>query len=309
MVKQGKPSMSVDIAGIKMKNPVMPASGCFGFGEEYANFLDLNALGAIVVKSVTLQPTMGNKPPRVCETPAGMLNSIAWQNPGLDVFLKEKLPFLRQFQTPVIVNLAGKTTKEYGDLAAELEGVPGIAGLELNISCPNVEEGGVAFGTDPVLAAEVTYQVKKRTSLPLIVKLSPNVTDVTKVAAAVESAGADAISLINSLIGMAVDIYTQRPVLGNIVGGLTGPAIKPVALYMVWRVARTVKVPIIGIGGIMRAEDAIEFILAGARAVGVGLGNFIKPTVMLDIIQGIEDYLINKEIYDVNDLVGSLKLD
>lgn len=304
-----KPCMSVEIAGIKMINPVMPASGCFGFGEEYANFMDLNELGAIVVKSVTLQPTMGNKPPRVCETPAGMLNSIAWQNPGLDVFLKEKLPFLQQFHTPVIVNLAGKTAQEYQDLAAELEGVKGLAGLELNISCPNVEEGGVAFGTDPVLAAEVTYAVKKRTSLPLIVKLSPNVTDITKIATAVESSGADAISLINAFTGMAIDIHTQRPILGNITGGLTGPAIKPAALYMVWRVAQTVKVPVIGIGGILRAEDAIEFILAGARAVGVGLGNFIKPTVMLDIIQGIEDYLIKKEINDVNDLVGGLRLD
>jgi dihydroorotate dehydrogenase (NAD+) catalytic subunit len=304
-----KPSMSVEIAGIKMKNPVMPASGCFGFGEEYAKFIDLNALGAIVVKSVTLQPTIGNKPPRVCETPAGMLNSIAWQNPGLDVFLKEKLPFLRQFQTPVIVNLAGKTVQEYGDLAAELEGVPGIAGLELNISCPNVEEGGVAFGTDPVLAAEVTSNIKKRNSLPLIVKLSPNVTDITKMALAVEGAGADAISLINSLTGIAIDIQTQRPVLGNIIGGLTGPAIKPVALYMVWRVAQTVKVPVIGMGGIFRAEDAIEFLLAGAHAVAVGLGNFIKPRIMLDIIQGIEEYLINKGIDDVNALIGKLKLD
>ncbi|ATW27172.1 dihydroorotate dehydrogenase [Candidatus Formimonas warabiya] len=304
-----RPNMAVEVAGIKMRNPVMPASGCFGFGEEYAHFMDLNALGAIVVKSVTLRPTMGNKPPRVCETPAGMLNSIAWQNPGLDIFLKEKLPFLRQFQTPVIVNLAGKTAQEYGDLAGELEGIKGLAGLELNISCPNVEEGGVAFGTDPVLAAQVTAAVKKRTTLPLIVKLSPNVTDITKIAAAVESAGADAISLINAFTGMAIDIRTRRPVLGNITGGLTGPAIKPVALYMVWRVAQTVKVPVIGIGGILRAEDAIEYILAGARAVAVGLGTFIQPTAMLDVIRGIEDYLQENGIDDVNDLVGKLRTD
>jgi dihydroorotate dehydrogenase (NAD+) catalytic subunit len=304
-----RPSMAVEIAGIKMRNPVMPASGCFGFGEEYAHFMDLNALGAIVVKSVTLRPTMGSKPPRVCETPAGMLNSIAWQNPGLEIFLKEKLPFLQQFQTPIIVNLAGKTAQEYGDLAAELEGVKGLAGLELNISCPNVEEGGVAFGTDPVLAAQITAAVKNRTTLPLIVKLSPNVTDITKIAAAVESAGADAISLVNAFTGMAIDIDTRRPVLGNVTGGLTGPAIKPAALYMVWRVAQTVKVPVIGMGGILRAKDAIEFILAGARAVAVGLGNFIQPSTMLDIIRGIEDYLIKKEIADVNDLVGGLRLD
>jgi dihydroorotate dehydrogenase (NAD+) catalytic subunit len=301
--------MAVEIAGIKMRNPVMPASGCFGFGEEYAHFMDLNALGAIVVKSVTLRPTMGSKPPRVCETPAGMLNSIAWQNPGLEIFLKEKLPFLQQFQTPIIVNLAGKTAQEYGDLAAELEGVKGLAGLELNISCPNVEEGGVAFGTDPVLAAQITLAVKNRTTLPLIVKLSPNVTDITKIASAVERVGADAISLVNAFTGMAIDIDTRRPVLGNVTGGLTGPAIKPAAVYMVWRVAQTVKVPVIGMGGILRAEDAIEFILAGARAVAVGLGNFIQPTTMLDIIQGIEDYLIKKQIADVNDLVGGLSLD
>jgi dihydroorotate dehydrogenase (NAD+) catalytic subunit len=304
-----RPSLSVEIAGIKMKNPVMPASGCFGFGEEYAQFMDLNALGAIVVKSVTLRPTMGSKPPRVCETPAGMLNAIAWQNPGLEVFLKEKLPFLQQFQTPIIVNLAGKTAREYADLAAELEGVKGLAGLELNISCPNVEEGGVAFGTDPVLAAQITFAVKKCTTLPLIVKLSPNVTDITKIAAAVEKAGADAISLVNAFTGMAIDIDTRRPILGNVTGGLTGPAIKPAALYMVWRVAQTVKVPVIGMGGILRAADAIEFILAGARAVAVGLGNFVQPTTMLDIIRGIEDYLIKKEIVSVNDLVGGIRLD
>ncbi len=304
-----RPCMAVEIAGIKMRNPVMPAAGCFGFGEEYSHFMDLNALGAIVVKSVTLKPTMGNKPPRVCETPAGMLNSIAWQNPGLEIFLKEKLPFLRQFQTPIIVNLAGKTAQEYADLAAELEGVKGLAGLELNISCPNVEEGGVAFGTDPALAAQITFAVKNRTTLPLIVKLSPNVTDITKIASAVEKAGADAVSLVNAFTGMAIDIDTRRPVLGNITGGLTGPAIKPVALYMVWRVAQTVKVPVIGIGGILRAADAIEFILAGARAVAVGLGNFIQPTAMPDIIRGIEDYLIKNDIADVNDLVGGLRLD
>jgi len=304
-----RPNLSVEIAGIKMKNPVMPASGCFGFGEEYARFMDLNKLGAIVVKSVTLQPTRGNKPPRVCETPAGMLNSIAWQNPGLKVFLEEKMPFLRTVNTPVLVNLAGKTPQEYADLAGALEGVEGLAGLELNISCPNVEEGGVAFGTDPVMAAEVTAAVKERTTLPLIVKLSPNVTDITKMALTVEKAGADAISLINAFTAMAIDIHTQRPILGNITGGLTGPAIKPIALYMVWRVAQAVKVPVIGIGGILRAEDAIEYILAGARAVAVGLANFVHPTAMLEIISGIEKYLVEKGIDDVNQLVGALRLD
>jgi dihydroorotate dehydrogenase (NAD+) catalytic subunit len=304
-----KPNLSVEIAGIKMRNPVMPASGCFGFGEEYAPFIDINKLGAVVVKSVTLKPTIGNKPPRLCETPAGMLNAIGWQNPGLDVFLKEKLPYLRQFKTPVLVNLAGRTVNEYAELAAALEGVEGLAGLELNISCPNVEEGGVAFGTDPDLAAKVTSAVKEKTSLPLIVKLSPNVTDIARIALAIEKAGADAISLVNAFTGMAIDIHTQRPVLGNITGGLTGPAIKPIAVYMVWRVARVVKVPVIGIGGIFRAEDAIEFFLAGARAVAVGLGNFVRPGVMLDIIEGIEKYLTEKGIDDINQIVGALNLD
>lgn len=302
-----KPNLRVEIAGIKLKNPVMPASGTFGFGEEYSSFFDLNRLGAVVVKSVTLKPTEGNPPPRICETPAGMLNSIAWQNPGLKVFLEEKLPFLRQFEVPVLVNLAAGTVEEYAELAANLDGVPGIAGLELNISCPNVEVGGVAFGTDAFLAAQVTEAVKKRTGLPVIVKLSPNVTDIKVIARAVEGAGADAISLINAFTGIAIDIESQRPVLGKITGGLTGPAIKPLALYMVWQVARTVNVPVIGMGGITRAEDAIEFLLAGARAVAVGMANFVQPTTMPDIISGIEQYLMAKGIDDVNRLVGALK--
>ncbi len=300
-----KPNLRVNIAGIEMKNPVMPASGCFGFGEEYESFLDLNALGAIVVKSVTLKPTQGNPPPRVCETPGGMLNAIGWQNPGLEVFVEKKMPFLRQYDVPVIVNLAGKTKQDYADLAGELDRVEGIAGLELNISCPNVEEGGVAFGVDPLLAADVTQAVKARTSLPLIVKLSPNVTDIAVMAEAVESAGADALSLINTLTGIAIDIEKRKPVLSNITGGLSGPAIKPVALHMVWKAAQKVKIPILGMGGILRAEDAIEFFLAGASAVQVGIGNFIKPSIMLEIIAGIESYLERHGFDDVQDLVGA----
>ncbi len=299
-----KPNLAVNIAGIAMKNPVMPASGCFGFGEEYRDFFDLNALGAIVVKSVTLRPTPGNPPPRVAETPGGMLNAIGWQNPGLEVFVAEKMPFLRQYQTPVIVNLAGKTVEDYATLAAELDKVPGLAGLELNISCPNVEEGGVAFGVDPVLAAQVTAAVKEKTTLPLLVKLSPNVTDIAAMAAAVEGAGADGLTLINTLTGIAIDVETRRPVLANVTGGLSGPAIKPVALHMVWKAAQRVNIPIIGVGGILRAEDAVEFLLAGASAVQVGIGNFIQPGLMPEIIRGIGDYLARHGHNDVAELVG-----
>lgn len=300
-----KPNLAVNVAGIEMKNPVMPASGCFGFGEEYQEFFDLNALGAIVVKSVTMQPTPGNPPPRVCETPGGMLNAIGWQNPGFEVFVEKKMPFLRRFDTPVIVNLAGKTKKDYAELAAALDKVPGLAGIELNISCPNVEEGGVAFGVDPVLAAQVTAAVREQTSLPLIVKLSPNVTDICVMAKAVERAGADALSLINTLTGIAIDIERQKPVLSNITGGLSGPAIKPVALHMVWKAAQKVAIPILGMGGILRAEDAVEFLLAGAAAVQVGIANFISPGCMPEIINGIEAYLIRHGIDDVNELVGA----
>lgn len=301
-----KPNMAVNIAGIQMKNPVMPASGCFGFGEEYAPYVNLNELGAIVVKSVTMEETVGNPAPRVCETPAGMLNAIGWQNPGAEVFIQEKLPFLRQFSTPVIVNLAGKTAEQYALLAARLDSVEGLAGIELNISCPNVNEGGVAFGTDPRLAAEVIGKVRAATRLPLIVKLSPNVTDIAVMARAAEEAGADAISLINTFTAIAIDIKTRRPVIGNFTGGLSGPAIKPVALYMTYRVAQTVKIPIIGMGGILRAEDAIEFLLAGASAVAVGMGTFVNPTALPEVIHGIEDYLAENKFDDIHQIIGGL---
>lgn len=301
-----KPNMAVEIAGIQLKNPVMPASGCFGFGEEYAGYVDIGALGAVVVKSVTMNETVGNPAPRVCETPGGMLNAIGWQNPGADVFINEKMPYLRKFNTPVIVNLAGKTVEDYALLAAKLDGVDGLAGIELNISCPNVSEGGVAFGTDPKMAASVITAVKKSTGLPLIVKLSPNVTDITVMARAAEEAGADALSLINTFTAIAIDIKTRKPVLGNFTGGLSGPAIKPVALYMTYRVTQTVKIPVIGMGGILRAEDAIEFLLAGATAVAVGMGTFVNPSAMPEIISGIEHYLLEHNIDDVRKLTGGL---
>lgn len=302
-----EPSLAVEIAGLKLKNPVMSASGTFGFGEEYEQFMDLNQLGAIVVKSVTLEPTVGNPPPRVCETPAGMLNSIAWQNPGLEVFLKEKLPFLRQFATPVIVNVAGRTVEEYAEVARRLDGVEGVAALEANISCPNVHEGGVAFGSDPDMAAQVTRAMRQASSLPLIVKLSPNVTDIALIARRAVEAGADALSLINALTAIAIDPETQRPILGNIIGGLTGPAIKPVALYMVWRVAQAVEVPIIGIGGIIKAADAVEFLLAGATAVAVGAGTFVNPRTIPEVIIGLKEYLRRHGLTDVCQLIGALR--
>ena len=301
-----EPDMSVKIAGLKLKNPVMPASGTFGFGEEYANFVDLNSLGAIVVKSVTVGPTKGNPPPRVCETPAGMLNSIGWQNPGLDVFINEKLPFLRQFNSPVIVNVAGRSVEEYIEVAQRLSGVDGVHALEINISCPNVHEGGVCFGTIPSMAADVTAAIRKASALPLIIKLSPNVRDIAEMAIAVEEAGADAISLINTLSGVAVDIEKKQFVLGNIVGGLSGPAIKPVALYMCWQVAQVVKVPVIGMGGIVSATDAIEFLLVGASAVAVGLGTFINPSTLPAVIAGIRQYLLEHNIDDMRQIIGTL---
>ncbi|MEL7564266.1 MAG: dihydroorotate dehydrogenase [Dehalobacterium sp.] len=304
-----EPNLSVEIAGLKLKNPVMPASGTFGFGEEYSQYFDLNQLGAIVVKSVTLGPTPGNLPPRICETAGGMLNAIGWQNPGLDVFLNEKLPFLRKFNTPVIVNVAGKSIEEYAEVARRLDGVPGVSALEANISCPNVHEGGVSIGTSREMTGLVVKAMRRATSLPLIVKLSPNVTDIGDLAQVAEDAGADALSLINCPTGMSIDIRKRRPILGNITGGLSGPAVKPIALYQVWRVARAVKVPVIGMGGIVTAADALEFMIAGARAIAVGIGTFINPLCLLDVINGLKDYLKENQISDINDIIKSLEVE
>ncbi len=286
----------------------MPAAGTFGYGEEYASYFDPACLGAVVVKSVSLEPIAGNPPPRIVETPAGMLNAIGWQNPGLEVFLMEKLPFLRRFAVPVIVNLAGSSVTEYAELARCLDDVPGVSALELNISCPNVPAGGAAFGSGPDRAAAVTRAVRRCSGLPLIVKLSPNVTDIAVVAAAVEQAGADAISLINTLTGLAIDLERRRPVLGNVTGGLSGPAVKPVALYQVWRTFQAVKVPLIGMGGIGGWRDALEFILAGAAAVAVGSASFRNPLAMPQIIEGLTDYLRREKIPRLADLIGALEI-
>lgn len=299
-----KVSLAVNVGGLKLKNPVLTASGTFGFGLELLPYLELNQLGGVVVKGTTLQPRQGNPPPRLVETPAGLLNAIGLQNPGVDYFLAEILPELRQHQTNFIVNISGNTVEEYGILAAKLS-VPGVAALEVNISCPNVKAGGMVFGTDPALVAQVTRQVKSNTHLPVIVKLSPNVTDVTAIARAAAEAGADALSLINTLLGMAIDIYKRKPVLGSVTGGLSGPAVKPVAVRMVWQVAQAVKIPIIGMGGIVTVEDALEFILAGATAVAVGTGNFLNPRATIEIIQGLEKYCLDNGIENINELVGA----
>lgn len=299
--------LQTEIAGIKMNTPIFTASGTFGFGEEFADFLDLSQIGGVVVKGTTLQPRRGNDGVRMTETPSGMLNCIGLENPGVEVFLKEILPRISKYNMNVIVNISGSTAEEYGVLAGMLD-VPGVAGIELNVSCPNVKEGGIVFGTDPKAAAAVVREAKKNTKKPVILKLSPNVTDIVTMAKAVEDAGADVISLINTLMGMAIDIRTQRPVLGNITGGLSGPCVKPVALRMVWQVAQAVSVPIIGMGGIMTAEDAIEFFLAGADAVSIGTANFVDPRTPALIADGIAGYLEANGLNNIKDLVGKLKV-
>lgn len=306
--KPVQPSLAVTLGGLRLKNPVMTASGTFGYGLEYAPYLDLEALGGIVVKGISPLPRAGNRPPRIMETSSGMLNAIGLENVGLEVFLAEKAAYLRSLDTAVIVNIFGETVEDYVKVARGLDGCEGIAGLEVNISCPNVKKGGVDFGSDPDLAGEVVGAVRNVTGLPVIVKLTPNVTDIRVIARSVEKAGADAISLINTIKGMAIDVDTRRPRLGNVTGGLSGPAIKPVALRMVWETAQAVSVPLIGMGGIMNSRDALEFLIAGARAVQVGTANFVNPAVTIEIIDGIRHYLAAEGIDDVNDIVGSLRL-
>lgn len=302
------PNLSVSLARIQMKNPVMVASGTFGYGQEYADFVDLNQLGAIVVKGITREPWEGNATPRIYETPSGMLNAIGLQNVGIDGFLRDKLPYLRGFDVPVIVNVCGKVTQEYVDVASILDGTDGIAGIEVNISCPNLDCGGMAFGTDPELAHDLIAAMRRVTRLPLLVKLSPNVTDIQAIAVAVEKAGADGISAINTLLGIAIDVRTRRPVLANITGGLSGPAIKPVALRMVYQVAQAVRIPIVGMGGIMSGRDAFEFLLAGASAVAVGTASFVDPNASLRVVKELEALLQEQQVKRVCEIVGGLIL-
>jgi len=301
------PDLTTQIGPLSLQNPVIAASGTFGYGLELEPLVDLNLLGALVVKGLSLKPMAGNPPPRIVETPGGMLNAIGLANIGLEAFLRDKLPKLRTFTTPIIVNIYGHHTEEYAELASEFRSVEGVAALEVNISCPNVECGGMAFGIDPVTSARVTETVVKNTDKPVIVKLSPNVTDIKTVAKAVEGAGAHALSLINTVTGMAINLETRRPTLANVVGGLSGPAIKPIALYMVYQVARTVKIPVIGMGGIMDYRDAIEFLMVGARAVEIGTANFVNPRVTLEVIEGIRTYCVENGIQKIGEIVGSLR--
>jgi dihydroorotate dehydrogenase (NAD+) catalytic subunit len=302
------PDLSVSLGPLRLKNPVMTASGTFGYGLEYEPLVDLNALGAIVVKGLSLKPMAGNPPPRIVETACGMLNAIGLANVGLDVFLKEKLPELRQLDTTIIVNIYGHQMDEYEELGAAFSGVEGVDALEVNVSCPNVECGGMAFGIDAGIAAQVTERVVRSTDKPVIVKLSPNVTDIRAVAVAVEEAGAHAISLINTLTAMAVDIESRTPKLANVFGGLSGPAIKPVALRMVYQVAQAVKVPLIGIGGIMDYRDALEFMIVGASAVEIGTANFVNPRASLDVIAGLNEHCKAHGIKRITEMVGTLRI-
>lgn len=297
---------SVNLAGVELKNPVMTASGTFGSGMEYAEFADLNKLGAVVTKGVANIPWPGNPTPRVAEVYGGMLNAIGLQNPGIDVFASRDIPFLRQYDTKIIVNVCGKSEKDYLEVVERLADEP-VDMLEINISCPNVKEGGIAFGQNAANIEHITAAVKKKARQPVITKLSPNVTDITEMAKAAEAGGADVLSLINTITGMKIDINRQTFALANKTGGMSGPAVKPVAVRMVYQVANAVSVPIIGMGGIMTAEDALEFILAGATAVSVGTANFCNPHATIDIVNGIEDYMRAKNVDDINELIGIVK--
>lgn len=300
------PVLSVQLGPLRLTNPVMTASGTFGYGEEYAPFMDLSRLGAIVVKGISLQPRAGNVPPRVVETASGMINAIGLENVGVENFLALKLPYLRRVAVPVIVNIFGNTLDEYAELAARLDGAEGVAAVEINISCPNVKRGGMLFGTDPVMTERVVTAVRGATRLPVITKLTPNVTSISEIARAAEGAGSDILSCINTVAAMAVDVFSRRPKLGNVIGGLSGPAIKPVALRCVYDVVRAVKCPVIGIGGISSARDALEFLLVGAKAVQVGTANFVEPGVTAEIIDGISGFLKAEGISNISEYIGSL---
>jgi len=297
-------TLSVKIGKMVLKNPVIVSSGTFGFGQEFEDFFDLNALGAIIPKGISLKPMIGNPPPRIFETEGGILNSIGLQNPGFQEFIKTKLPYFRNLKTHLIINFLGNTQKEYTELARRFDSIPGISGLEMNISCPNIKRGGIVFGTDPQMTYRLVRAVRKVTALTLIVKLSPNVTDIALMAKSVEEGGADAVSLVNTFRAMAVNIHSKRPELGNVIGGLSGPAIKPIALRMVWEVHQAVRIPIIGMGGIMCAEDAIEFMMVGASAIQIGTANLIHPKTGVEVLQGIKQFLLQNKINRVQKLIG-----
>jgi dihydroorotate dehydrogenase (NAD+) catalytic subunit len=306
---QSSPRLAVDIAGVRFKNPVLTASGTFAYGLEFAHLMDLNSIGGIVVKGISMKPIKGNPPPRICETSSGMLNAIGWQNIGAIEFVTKKLPGLRKYATNVVVNIVGFDLNDYLEVARFLNDCPGIAALELNISCPNVKKGGFHFNKDPRDAAHITAETKKASSrLPLWVKLSPNVTDIREFARACEEAGADALSVINTFVGMAIDVEKRRPKLRYVTGGLSGPAIKPIALRMVWETSRAVNIPVIGVGGISTTEDALEFLIAGARAVQVGTANFYNPAASEHISLGLQEYCRSHHIEDISEIIGSLRI-
>ena len=302
------PDLSVRIGAIRMKNPVMVASGTFGYGPEYADLVDLNELGAIVVKGIGVNPTRGNPTPRTAEVESGLLNAIGLPNPGFEGFVGEYMPFLRKYDVPVIVNIWGRTLEEYADIAERFDGVAGVAGLEVNVSCPNIKEGSGLFGTDLDMFRQVVARVRERTRLPVIPKLAPNVSDIAAYARVAEDEGADAISLINSFPAMGIDVKTRRPKLANVTGGLSGPAIRPIAVRLVWQAAQAVDIPVIGIGGITCANDALEFILAGATAVAVGTANFTQPSTALDVAQGLSEYLVRHGLDRLDSIVGAVEL-
>ncbi len=302
------PDLRVNIGSLILQNPVMTASGTFGYAREFEPFVNLHRLGAVIVKGISLLPRPGNPPPRIVETACGMLNAIGLQNVGVDRFITEKIPYLCGLGIPVIVNILGDTVEEYRQITERLADVEGVAALEINISCPNVKKGGVAFGADPLMAAAVTAAVKQAATVPVMVKLSPNVSDISVVARAVEEAGADSLSLINTLVGMAIDLRSRKPVLANVIGGLSGPAIKPVALRMVYQAAEAVSIPVVGIGGIESAEDALEFILAGATAVQIGTANFINPRVCEEVVEGIGAYVQEHKLLSIREMIGALEV-
>ncbi len=299
-------NMKVNLAGVELNNPVMTASGTFGSGAEFSDFVDLNKLGAVVTKGVANVPWEGNPTPRIAETGSGMLNAIGLQNPGIDLFVERDIPFLRKYDTRIIVNVCGRTTEQYCEVVERLADQP-VDMLEINISCPNVKEGGIAFGQNPKMVEDITKEIKKHARQPVIMKLSPNVTDITETARAAEAGGADVVSLINTLTGMKIDVHRRKFALANKTGGLSGPAIKPVAVRMVYQVAQAVKIPVIGMGGIATAEDAIEFMLAGATAVSVGTANFHNPAVTMEIVEGMKEYMARYQIADIQELIGAVQ--
>jgi len=306
MVGDTSPSLSVELNGLKLKNPIIASSGTFGYGLEFAPLGNLGKLGGIVIKGLSHWEEKGNPPPRICETPAGILNSIGLENIGVENFISEKLPQLLHYNTAIIMNIWGREIDDYLKVAERLDGVKGIAALEVNISCPNIKKGGITFGTDPSLTFQLVQQVRKTTSLPLMVKLTPNVTDITLIARSAEDAGANILSLINTLLGMEIDVATRRPSLANITGGLSGPAIRPIALRMVYQTAKKVNIPIVGVGGIASLEDVLKFLLAGASAVQIGTANFFDPTICWRLVDELEEYLRKEGIPDVRQLVGAL---